>query len=98
MQGRRDGVDAVLGPIRRAGSAKGLEVSLKLDDGLPEMLLSAVIRLRQILMKLMGNGVDSTEARRGDMFDHRSMPVRAGDCAKSCAPSGRLRSRDERGG
>jgi PAS domain S-box-containing protein len=55
-------LDAVCSVVRPQADAKGLELRLDVDPGLPAQLLGNPSRLRQILVNLLGNAVKFTSS------------------------------------
>jgi PAS domain S-box-containing protein len=55
-------LDAVCSVVRPQADAKGLELRLDVDPGLPAQLLGDPSRLRQILVNLVGNAVKFTSS------------------------------------
>jgi signal transduction histidine kinase/CheY-like chemotaxis protein len=58
----------VLELTRAKASLKGLEVGSELKSGVPAMLVGDPLRLRQILLNLLGNGMKFTEHGRLDVI------------------------------
>ena len=54
-------VDGVLALIGSLASAKGLELSSEIDDGVPQTIVGDVGRVRQILLNVLNNAVKFTE-------------------------------------
>jgi signal transduction histidine kinase/HAMP domain-containing protein/ActR/RegA family two-component response regulator len=58
----RECVDGAVALIRPLASEKGLSLICEYDDGLPEVVIGDVSRLRQILLNVLNNSVKFTEA------------------------------------
>jgi signal transduction histidine kinase/DNA-binding NarL/FixJ family response regulator len=61
-------IGRVLELTRAKASLKGLEVGSELKPGVPPMLVGDPLRLRQILLNLLGNGMKFTETGRLDVI------------------------------
>jgi len=58
----RECVDGAVALIRSLASGKGLALTCEYGDGLPEVVVGDVTRLRQILLNVLNNSVKFTEA------------------------------------
>lgn len=57
----REPAEEAVALVARLAQGKGLDLSLVVDDGVPEKLVGDADRMRQILVNLMGNAVKYTE-------------------------------------
>jgi CheY-like chemotaxis protein len=60
--GLRECVDGAIALIRPLASDKGLAVESRIADGVPDVLMGDVSRLRQILLNLLSNAVKFTDS------------------------------------
>ncbi|OGV58365.1 MAG: hypothetical protein A2X49_13005 [Lentisphaerae bacterium GWF2_52_8] len=58
----RETVNSVVETIRFAASAKNLEMRINVEPGVPGILVGDSLRLKQILLNLLGNAVKFTES------------------------------------
>ena len=58
----RDNLAAALEPLAGRAEAKGLRFACSVDDDVPDLLNGDILRLRQVLIHLAGNAINSTEA------------------------------------
>jgi CheY-like chemotaxis protein/anti-sigma regulatory factor (Ser/Thr protein kinase) len=56
----RDVIDETLDLVRLQADRKGLDLSLRLDEGLPAWVMADAARLRQVLLNLLSNAVKFT--------------------------------------
>ena len=66
-----DGAVALIGTL---ASKKGISLSSELPDGIPEVIVGDVSRLRQILLNVLNNAVKFTEAGRVTLTAESSPP------------------------
>jgi len=71
-------IESVLDTIAAAAEEKGLDLTLEIDAGLPDAVVGDPVRLRQVLLNLVGNGVKFT-AKGGVSVRLRADPPRDGD-------------------
>jgi PAS domain S-box-containing protein len=74
-------LEASLNMVSQAASRKGLNISFKIEDDVPAQLLGDQIRLKQILVNLLGNAVKFTE--QGEIS------VRVSLMQRSCKKNGK---------
>jgi len=67
-------VEEVVRTLRPRASEKGLDLGVRVADGIPDELVGDPGRLRQVLVHLLGNGLKFTERGRVDL---EVVPVRA---------------------
>ncbi|MEM9557407.1 MAG: response regulator [Acidobacteriota bacterium] len=61
-------VDDLLAVLQPSAAEKGLELASTIDPSVPRRLLGDALRLRQVLLNLVGNGIKFTDAGRVDLF------------------------------
>jgi signal transduction histidine kinase/HAMP domain-containing protein/ActR/RegA family two-component response regulator len=74
----RECVDGAVALIRPLASEKGLSLICEYDDGLPEVVIGDVSRLRQILLNVLNNSVKFTEAGTVTLTAESTPPDDAG--------------------
>src|SRR5215218_1597620 len=74
----RECVDGAVGLIGSLASSKQIALTCELDDGIPEVVLGDVSRLRQILLNLLNNAVKFTEAGSVTLTAEASAPAEDG--------------------
>jgi len=74
----RECVDGAVALIRPLASEKGLSLICVYDDGLPEVVIGDVSRLRQILLNVLNNSVKFTQAGTVTLIAETTPPDNAG--------------------
>jgi PAS domain S-box-containing protein len=71
----RQAVQQTIAVLRTRAAAKAIDLRLEIDAAVPEVIISDVTRLRQVLLNLVGNGIKFTE-RGAVAVEVRRCPVR----------------------
>ena len=72
-------IKQVLDLVRAKASSKGLSLSYRLADGVPQGLVQDVTRVRQVLTNLVGNAIKFTETGGVDIIVDASLEASGGD-------------------
>ncbi len=74
----RSQVEDALDLLAPAAAGKGLDLAYWFDEGIPETLVGDAVRMRQILVNLLSNGIKFTKT--GGIFVYLSAQRTNGDC------------------
>jgi len=73
----RDTLDDTVGTLALRAHSKGLELACHIEPDVPDVLIGDSLRLRQIIVNLVGNAIKFTE--RGEVLVHVHMDARTDD-------------------
>ncbi|HEX5483543.1 MAG TPA: ATP-binding protein [Terriglobia bacterium] len=79
----RDWLDEIIEVHRARAQEKGLDIASELQAGAPSVVVSDPLRLRQIMMHLVGNAIKFTERGRVKVYVG-SQPAGEGECQLHC--------------